>query len=151
MSEDTQDTKVCIACGLPKSIKDDFYASRRAGHAIPYSRCKDCHNAHVAKRRREKIDQDPQYLKRESARVATYRSVEGNRKRANARSTANHEAVSRLKARYPGEFATYHANQLKQELKRSVALYRASRELREKHYGEYKAMYREALKRKGVT
>ncbi len=151
MSVDTQDTKVCPQCGGLKPV-GDFYASRRGSHTIPYSRCKECHNAHVADRRREKIAQDPQYLKRESARVATYRSVEGNRKRANARSTANHEAVSRLKARYPGEYAAYKASQLLDtEIKRSVALYRAARDLRDKHHGEYKALYREALRRKGVT
>lgn len=151
MTVNTQDTRVCTACKLPKA-PGEFYTSTRGDRTAYYGRCKTCHNKHVADLRREKIGRDPEYLKREAGRVASYRSVEGNRKRANARSTANHEALSRLKARYPGQYAAYRAQQLADgDLKRSVALYRAARDLRDKHYNEYKALYREAMRRRGVT
>lgn len=147
------ETKVCASCGVPKPVRDGFYSShRKDGRVDVYGKCKDCHNAHVADRRKDKISKDPNYLRREADRVARYRGVPVNRKRANDRSNANHEAVSRLKARYPGEFEAYKAAQLRTPgIKRSVALYKAAKELREKHVGEYKALYREALKRKGVT
>lgn len=145
--------KVCIGCGVPKSVEDAFYSSRhKDGRIDVYGKCKDCHNKHVADRRQEKIRKDPGYLKREAERVAKYRGVEVNRQRANNRSNANHEALSRLKARYPGEYEACKARQARTPgIKRSVALYRATRELRDRHFGEYKALYREALKRKGVT
>lgn len=146
-------SRVCIECGVPKDPDRDFYSSRRKdGRIDVYGKCKECHNAHVARRRKEKIRKDPGYLQREADRVAKYRGVAVNRERANNRSNANHEALSRLKARYPGEYETYKAQQTAiPGIKRSVALYRAARELRDHHGGEYAALYREALKRKGVT
>ena len=146
------DIRVCSICGESKSA-DEFYTSVRAsGRVDRYGKCKSCHNRHVAGRRRQKIEQDPDYLERERRRVAVYRGEQANRDRANKRSTASHEALSRLKARYPAEFADKREQQLSDtSLRRSIALYRATRELRDAHIIEYKTLYREALKRKGVT
>lgn len=145
--------KVCTACGETKPLKDGFYSSvREDGRVDWYGKCKACHNGHVAERRREKIGEDPDYLRREAERVAEYRKVDANRLRANKRSTANHEALSRLKARYPAEYEQRKTERLKDpDTRRSVALYRATRDLRDDHFREYRVLYREALERKGVT
>jgi hypothetical protein len=147
------DTKVCSGCGLPKDIDTGFYSSHRAdGRIDVYGRCKECHNKHVARRRRDRIAFDPGYLQREADRVAAYRQIPANRRRANDRSNANHEALSRLKARYPQRYEELKDEELARgDGKRSVALYRAARTLRDEHMDEYQGMYQEALLRKGVT
>lgn len=151
VSVEAQPEKKCADCGIPKPLSDFYTSVRRNNHVETFGKCKQCHNRHVSNHRKEKIKKDPNYLQSERDRVAVYRGVETNRQRANNRSTANHEALSRLKARYPDEYDQHKTEQLEDpQLKRSVALYRATRELRDEHMQEYKELYREALKRRGV-